>query len=38
MADKVNKSAKTGRFVKKAAVKQSPDTTYTQTTKPSKKK
>jgi hypothetical protein len=34
----VNKSAKTGRFVKAAAVKKSPSTTFKETTKPSSKK
>ena len=35
---KVNKSAKTGKFVSKSAVKKSPSTTYTQTVRKSGKK
>lgn len=34
----VNKSAKTGRFVKESAVKKSPSTTYKQTVQTPKKK
>ena len=36
MPGKVNKSAKTGRFVKNSTVKKNPSTTYTQTTKKGK--
>ena len=35
---KVNKSAKTGKFVTKGAIKKSPSTTYKQTVKKSGKK
>lgn len=38
MAKKINKSAVDGKIVSKAAVKKSPNTTYTQTTKSTKKK
>jgi hypothetical protein len=36
MARKVNKSAKTGRFVKNSTVKKNPSTTYKQTVKKGK--
>jgi hypothetical protein len=35
---KINRSAKTGRFVKKSTVKRHPDTTVTETVKRGKKK
>jgi hypothetical protein len=35
---KVNKSADTGRFVKKEEIKRHPKTTFTETTRPAKKK